>query len=165
MPRVGIVIETRAHEAVVSTHKRGICADCADHSSCSLEGAMGKEVPEDVVARNPINARVGDYVEFDLPGLTELKLSLLIWGLPVAGMVAGALIAPHHVPAALADADTASFIGAVIGLIVSAVPIVIYDRLSRRDRNLVPEITRTVSKSSCLNLPPLLLKQGPGGKN
>jgi sigma-E factor negative regulatory protein RseC len=165
MPRVGIVIETRPGEAVVSTHKRGICAECADHSSCSLEAAMGKDVPEDVLARNLIGARVGDYVEFDLPGATELKLSLLIWGLPVAGMVAGALIAPRFISASLADPDTASFIGAVIGLIASAVPIVIYDRLAHHNRNLVPEITKTVSKSSCVGLPPLHLKNGPGGEN
>jgi sigma-E factor negative regulatory protein RseC len=158
MPRVGIIIETRDQEAVVSTHKRGICAECADHASCSLEAAMGKDVPEDVVARNPIGARVGDYVEFDLPGATELKLSALIWGLPVIGMVAGALIVPGHISHHFSDPDTASFIGAVIGLAAASVPAVIYDRLARRGRGLTPEITRTVSKSSCATRAPLQIK-------
>jgi sigma-E factor negative regulatory protein RseC len=162
MPRVGIIIETRADEAVISTHKRGICAECAEHASCSLESTMGRDAPEDVVAKNPIGAKVGDYVEFDLPGATELKLSVLIWGLPVIGMVAGAILGPAHIPHHFSDPDTASFIGAVIGLAVAAVPAVIYDRLVRRGRGLVPEITRTVSKSACANLPPLHLKTGPG---
>jgi len=148
MSRIGIVLEAQADRAVLQTSRRGICDTCAQKSECSFESALGKDVPEQVVAKNPIKARPGDLVEFDLEGRAELKLSFLVWIVPLIGLVAGAIIgAALHQRIGLA-ADPAAFIGALAGFIVFFLPLIAYDRLMARDQSLIPVIKR-ITKEAC----------------
>lgn len=153
MPRYGIILETREGRALVSSSRRGVCAECSDKASCSFENAMGRSEPDEVEVFNPVGARPGDHVEFDLPGRTELKLSLLIWAVPVAGLIAGAVLGHGLYNSFAADPDSATFVGALAGLAVSIAPVIVYDRRARRDPRLVPSIIRTVDPSKCPDLP------------
>jgi sigma-E factor negative regulatory protein RseC len=153
MPRYGVIIETDSGRAIIKTSRRGICAECSDKASCSFESALGKDAPEEVRAQNPINARAGDHVEFDLPGRTELKLSLMIWGLPIAGLIAGAVTGARLHPILSLSSDAAALLGAVAGLVLSIVPLVIYDRLVKNDQRLVPVIIRRANPASCPDRP------------
>lgn len=152
MPRFGIILETREGRALVSTARRGVCAECSEKASCSFENALGKTEAEQVEVFNPVNAGIGQFVEFDLPGRTELKLSVLIWAVPVAGLIAGAVLGHGFHEVFSAEPDPATFIGAVAGLFASLAPVIVYDRRSRRDPRLVPSIIRTVDPSTCPEL-------------
>lgn len=144
MSRNGIVIEVKGEYAAISTSRRGICGDCADRSSCSFESAMGSDAPEIVQAGNPVGASPGDLVEFDLPGFTELKLSILIWAVPIIGLIAGAIIGSRiHGFFSLSN-DLSTLIGAVFGFFLFFAPIVIYDRMVASDPKLNPSIIRVI---------------------
>lgn len=152
MPRIGYILETDGDRATVSTTRRGICAACSERSSCSFENALGKDVPEEVVVRNGIGARTGDYVEFDLQGHVELKVSLLVWIVPLAGLIAGAAIgAGVHRHLSL-EQDPATLLGAVAGFVVSFAVVVLCDRLAAEDARLLPLVLRVVEPSSCPEL-------------
>jgi sigma-E factor negative regulatory protein RseC len=153
MPRYGVIIKTDSKKALIKTSRRSICAECSDKASCSFESALGKDSPEEVEAQNPINARVGDHVEFDLPGRTELKLSLVIWGLPIVGLVAGAALGFRLHSIFSISSDAAALIGAFAGLSLFFLVLVAYDRLARNNISLVPVIIRRADPASCPDRP------------
>lgn len=149
MPRIGYVIETRNEKALISTTRRGICADCAEKSSCSFENALGKETPEEVTVLNPVNARVGDYVHFDLVGHTELKVSLMVWVVPLAGLIAGAIAGANLYETIHLSQDPATLIGAVLGFFLAFSLVMLYDRKAAKDPRLIPRILKVVNAASC----------------
>ena len=134
--------------ALISTSRRGICAECAERSSCSFESALGKDVPEEVFANNPVGASPGDHVEFELPGRTELKLSFLIWAVPVIGLMTGAILGHRLLSIFSLSNNAATLIGAVIGLIFAVLPVVAYDRRIAKNQKLIPSITR-ITRTPC----------------
>jgi sigma-E factor negative regulatory protein RseC len=149
MPRHGIILELLGDKALISTHKRGVCGDCPDRPTCALETAMAEDLPEKVLARNPVRAIPGDLVEFDLPEGAELKLSFLVWVVPVIGIVAGGLAGPSLLAALLPDRDLAAMAGAALGLVLSLLPVIRADRRLRRDPRITPEIKRILHPADC----------------
>jgi positive regulator of sigma E activity len=153
MPRIGIVIETTGQSARVSAPRRGVCEGCADRSACSFESSLGEDKPEIVVVRNPIAAQPGQYVEFDLPGHAELKVSLLVWGVPLIGLITGAgVLASLHERLAMSQ-DSATLLGAAVGCALAFLPVVLFDRLAAGKTGYVPSILKVVNPSSCSELP------------
>ena len=149
MPRIGIVIETTGQSARVSAPRRGVCDGCADRSSCSFEQALGQDKPEMVEVYNGIGAQPGQMVQFDLPGHTELAVSLLVWVVPLIGLITGAaLLASLHERLSLAQ-DSATLLGAGVGFAAAFLPVVLFDRLAAAKSRYVPSILKVVSPSSC----------------
>ena len=153
MSRIGTVIETRGDRALVATSRRGICADCADRSTCSIENALGKDTPDEIEVLNPIGARPGQTVEFDLPGHAELKVSLLIWAVPIVGLIAGAAAGAKLLANLGPSTDLATLIGAVAGISCGFAIVVACDRKAARRRTLVPRIKKIVNPATCPDLP------------
>jgi len=152
MSRFGTVIEIRGDRALVAASLRGICADCADRSACSMDssdGADGTGRTDEIEVLNPINARPGHTVEFDLPGHTELKVSLLIWAVPVVGLIAGAAAGATLLAGLGLSADLATLIGAAAGIGLGFAIVVACDRKAARTRALVPRIKKIVNSATC----------------
>ncbi len=153
MPRIGTVLAVDGDQARVETSRRGICDGCSDHSSCAVEGFASKGISEQVTARNLVHARPGDHVEFELSGHTELKISIIVWVVPLIGLVAGAIAGSklHHlVPF---GRDVATLIGLVVGAGLAFGPVIALDRRARDDTNLVPEIRKILPSGSCPSTP------------
>ena len=149
MSRVGIVLKTDGKDATISTSRRGICDGCSEKTSCSFENALGKAKADIVTVDNPIGAKLGDHVEFDLTNHTELKISLLVWGLPLVGLVIGAIIgAGLHGQGSLSQ-DTYTLFGALIGFFAAFSLVVFANRLLKNSRHLLPSIERVVEPASC----------------
>ena len=146
MTRLGYVIETAGDRALVSTKRQGICGNCAERSSCPNDSALDTAPPETITVLNPVKARPGDNVEIDLPGHTELKVSFLIWAVPLAGLIAGAMAGAKWIPLGL---DLATLIGAAAGLALAFSIVVVCDRRAAGSRRLVPRIIKVVNHSSC----------------
>lgn len=143
MTRIGFVIETDGDRAVVTTERRGICAGCTDRSTCPTDSEIK---PETITVLNPVKARPGDNVEIELPGHTELKVSLLIWAVPLAGLIAGAVAGSRWLPL---DSDLATLIGAAAGLVLAFSLVVACDRRSAGNTRLVPRIVKVVNQGAC----------------
>ncbi|MHC4945379.1 MAG: SoxR reducing system RseC family protein, partial [Planctomycetota bacterium] len=116
MSRLGHVIDAKGDRARITTSRRGVCEECNERSTCAFDMALGKDKPVEVVALNPIGARPGDFVEFDLPGHTELKVSLLVWVVPLAGLIAGAVLGSNVHGAFGLSQDLGTLLGSFAGL-------------------------------------------------
>ena len=144
MPRSGLVIAVEESEAIISTSKRGICADCVERGSCSGEAMFAEGAAEEVRAKNSLGAKPGDLVEFDLPGNLEIKLSLVIWFLPLIGLTAGAFVGSGLSQSLQIERDSASLIFALAGLLLFFLPAFIFNRRASSKSIITPIITRVV---------------------
>ena len=159
MSRIGTVIETRGDRALLSTSRRGICDGCSERSACSfessggIEDAYGGAASDEIEVLNPINARPGQTVEFDLPGHAELKVSLLIWAVPIVALIAGAAAGAKLLAATGLSVDLATLIGAAAGIGLGFAIVVACDRRAARTRTLVPRIKKIVNPATCPDLP------------
>jgi sigma-E factor negative regulatory protein RseC len=149
MSRIGVILKIDGKDATVSTSRRGICDGCSDKSSCSFDNALGKAKPDFITVNNAIGAKLGDHVAFDLTNHTELKMSLLVWGLPLVGLVIGAFIgAGLHGQVSLSQ-DTLTLFGALIGFFAAFSLVVFADRRLKNNRQLLPSIERVIEPTSC----------------
>jgi sigma-E factor negative regulatory protein RseC len=150
MPRTGYVLSVDSSQATISTKKRGVCDSCSEAGNCGMDTELIKEQPEIVVAENPLGARVGDFVDFDLPDGQELRVSLLIWIVPLIGMVigvAGGAVLADSLPV---SQDLAAVLGAAVGLLAAFGVLRIVDRRAEGDERLTHRVTRVVTPvASC----------------
>ena len=149
MTRLGYVSELRGDRAVISTSRRGVCDGCSEQSSCAFDKALGKDKPVEVEAVNAVHALPGDFVEFDLKGHTELKVSLLVWAVPFAGIITGAALGAGFSDAVGLSRDVATLIGAAVGLLLAYAMVMAVDRRSKDDPRLTPHILKIVKPASC----------------
>jgi sigma-E factor negative regulatory protein RseC len=149
----GVVLRTDGTRAEVSTSRRGACSACSEAAVCGVGDA---ERCDDVVSvRNGIGARVGDTVELDLPGNAVLRLSLLVWIVPLAGLLLGAAAGTMFAAGAGMRGPTAgdgvALLGALAGTVAAFAVLRAVDRRHGGDPSLTPLITRVVDHA------------GPGG--
>jgi positive regulator of sigma E activity len=90
-----------------------------------------------VTVRNPVGARPGDSVELALPGNAALRLSLLVWVVPFAGMLIGAA-------AGSAAGDGGTLLGALGGAGLAFAGLHRADRRLAGSRRLTPFIARVL---------------------
>ena len=83
----GIIEKISHSNAVVRIQKSSACAHCESRGACQVsEGnAMLIEVTND------LQAKVNDHVEISVPEGSLLKLSFLVYFVPILALVAGAL--------------------------------------------------------------------------
>ena len=85
MCQTGKVIAVSGQTAVVRFVRGDACGRC---NACFHLGAKEAEIE----IRNTIGARVGDEVSIELKGGSMLKASVIMYGAPLAGLLAGVLI-------------------------------------------------------------------------
>ncbi|HMB69380.1 MAG TPA: SoxR reducing system RseC family protein [bacterium] len=133
----GIVLSVEDGRADVSTSRSGACAGCSDVAACGLSDAVS--CTQVVTVRNPVGARPGDSVELALPESAALRLSLLVWVVPFAGMVVGAV-------AGSAAGDGGTLLGALAGAGGAFAGLHRVDRRLAASRRLTPFIARVMTE-------------------
>ncbi len=147
MSRVGTIVRVTEEHALIETTRRGVCDGCADHAKCAVEGAVASDRIENVLARNPIEAQPGDLVEFDLSGHAELKISLVVWVVPLIGLVAGAVLGANVHGAISLGRDVATLVGTALGGALAFGLVILIDRRARGSKELTPEVLKVVTPS------------------
>ncbi len=153
MARAGLVLEIKGKHATVSTSLRGFCSGCNEKSSCSFGGDSVNERSEMIRVGNPVQAQPGDYVEFDLTGHTELRVSILVWVVPLLGLVTGAFWGTSFNEQFSLSQDTGTLLGSTIGFIIAFCLIVIYERIFANQRKLTPLISKILQRQTCSESP------------
>lgn len=142
----GVVIATRSGCAEVSTCRMGACAGCSDAGACGISEAERRE--EVVLARNAVDARPGDWVELDLPGRAVLRLAALVWLIPAAGLLIGALTGAGLGRVGIGpDEDLVTLLGAAAGVALAWSLLRRIDRARGGDPRLTPFIVRICSRA------------------
>lgn len=144
MSRVGTVLQVRGEHALIEAARRGVCEGCDDRASCGADASASSAQTEVVLARNPIGAGPGDVVEIDLGGHAELQISLLVWVVPLVGLIAGAIGGANLHGVISLGRDAGTLVGAVLGSALAFGPVVLIDRRSRGSPDLVPEVRKVL---------------------
>lgn len=82
MRQTGVVVLDKGKTAVVRFKKSDACGHC---NACFRLGGNEAEVELD----NPLRAKAGDEVVIELHGKSVLSASLIVYGVPLVGLVAG----------------------------------------------------------------------------
>ncbi len=140
--RKGVVIGLEGNYAKVSTQKRGVCEGCGQNGLCFGSGA---DDPDDLLVQNPIQAQVGDNVEFGLPDGSMLRASFIAYLLPLFGLIVGAMLGQSLL--SLGDSeDFRAMIGGAMGFVLFFGVAVILDRLLKGSTRYEARILEVIPK-------------------
>jgi sigma-E factor negative regulatory protein RseC len=115
------VVAVEADALWVETVHRGTCGSCAAKKGCGhalldrgLDSRRGhiRILPGTLAVSG---FKVGDQVRIEIPDEIILRASLIAYGLPLLGMLAGALAAVNGLPG---NADVVAVFGAATGLLL-----------------------------------------------
>ncbi|MCF8036494.1 MAG: SoxR reducing system RseC family protein [Desulfobacteraceae bacterium] len=106
---VGVVTKIKEDSAVVKTQRATACEGCSEKSTCH---SMGGSREMEIIALNPVQAKLGDRVTLEYATGRMLQLSLLLYIFPIVALLAGAIIGDSAAPALGADP---SILAAVLG--------------------------------------------------
>ena len=101
--------------ATLEIERKVACGLCGKTRGCgnSIWGKLFAHQSTAFKAQNRINAKVGDSVIVGINEQALLKSALLLYILPLATMMIGAILAKQFL-----STDTAAMLGAVLGLVV-----------------------------------------------
>ena len=138
----GVIEEVSGQKALVRIEKTSACATCGSRGAC--EAVSDKAMIVEVT--NDLGAGKGDRVEISVSSGSFLKLSILVYFLPVVALVAGALAggelsAPLHLHPTLA-----SILGGCSAMAVTFYALKRLDRSSRASRKFQPRMTRILHR-------------------
>jgi sigma-E factor negative regulatory protein RseC len=90
LTRTGVVKAIQGHMALVVTKMEPECESCAARETCSTFGGGGANA--EITARNTAGAEVGDIVTISMAGSSLVKVSFLVYMLPILALIAGIVL-------------------------------------------------------------------------
>ena len=138
----GTVEKTSTEKAFVRIERTSACASCESRSSCHVQDNRDFLVE----VNNALGAGPGDVVEISMPSSSVIKASLVVYLLPVMGLLIGALTGGALAPSLDMDPTTASLAGGGAGLVLSLILLKGLDRTVRTRPGYAPQMTRVVRK-------------------
>ncbi|MGE5173517.1 MAG: SoxR reducing system RseC family protein [Betaproteobacteria bacterium] len=132
----GIVAETEGGIAKVAILKKSACEQCAASGVCHPGDQDFME------AANPLGAVKGQKVKVVVAPQMYLKASIILYGIPMAALVAGAIvaknIAAHYVGEQ--NSDLWAFIGGMVCTVISFLFIRAYNKKVEKTQKYKPVI-------------------------
>ena len=137
MRETGTVVEMAGHVARVQVEQGPHCGSCCACSALS-GGSAELEVPTDTTLE------VGSRVVVEIPEQSSWVSSLLLFGLPLVGLVAGVVVGQEWQPFGLGSNGAALILGFGLLVVLFAVSAAI-DRAFVRKRQPQPSIVQVLS--------------------
>lgn len=138
----GIVIEIHGEFAKVEAKRSLACEGCVSKDTCKPDGNSSMVVE----VLNPVNARVGDRVNFEISSGVLIKAAFLIYLIPVIFLSIGAWLGRE-----LADMyfqqknkETVSVISAIISFIMGTMLLIIVNRFYKDNKKYKPVIKEII---------------------
>jgi sigma-E factor negative regulatory protein RseC len=122
----GVVIETEGITARVKVQKRGACEGCAATGACETS-----EEGMEIKALNPVQACAGQTVRISIKPQSYLKGSMMIYGLPMTALIAGAIIGKNIGEKYFIDFDS-DMIAAIAGFAMLLITFLFAKNWSRK---------------------------------
>lgn len=116
------VIEINGDKLILQAQTQSTCGSCSANKGCGtslLSRVIGRKFTR-FQAQNNIDAAVGDTVIVGIPEDALLKGSLVMYAMPVMGMLIFALLADYVLSASAEFRDLMIAASAILGLIVSS---------------------------------------------
>ena len=141
---LGTVQQASRLTATIRIQKSSHCASCASRDKCQT--LNDKDMLIEVT--NDIQAKEGDQVEITLPTRSLLKLSLLVYLMPIVLLILGAYIGGEWAQSSHRDPTLPSVIGGMGAMVLSFLILKGFDRKLRGKRKYSPRMLRILSRSS-----------------
>lgn len=136
----GEVIAVEGNQAKVRVRRSPTCDSCSSNATCGLLGE-GEVV---LTALNTVGASKGQRVRVSLKVEGEVKASFILYLVPLAGLVAGALIG-YHSPV-LGDKDISGAVFSLLFVVLTFIGIKYYAHLKYSgDQSYNPTITKVMA--------------------
>lgn len=139
----GIVEKASKRKAMVRIQKSSACATCSSKDSCDV--SSDKKIVIEVA--NDLQAKTGDRVELSMPESSLLKLSLLVYLLPVVALIAGACLGAELAPVLNMDTTLASVIFGASAMAMVYCVLRWLDGISNFREKYYPRMTRILASA------------------
>jgi len=138
MDRTGIVVNEMGEFSKVKLVRHTACGSCG---ACHL-GDDQKDIH--LIAKNAVDAHIGDMVEVSMPTNSVLTAAFIVYMIPLLAMFVGILVGQLTFPAAGKDV-----LSAVLGIVLMAITFVVirlYDKRLLKSEKYTAHILSIVQK-------------------
>ena len=138
------VVDIIGSRLVLQAQTQSACGRCAASKGCGtsvLAKVIGRKFTR-FQAENTIDAAVGDTVVVGISEDALLKGSLMVYVMPIAGMIVFALLADVYFTAALAQRDLFIALAGIFGLVAGAFLAKRYFQRHGNRQKFVPVVLR-----------------------
>lgn len=113
-----VIVGLQEETAMLEIVRRKPCGLCGQTRGCgvSLWGKLLRHRPHVFRAQNRVDAKVGDYVVVGIEEQALLKSAMLVYGIPLLTLLAGALVV--GLAGEQGNHDAATIFGAISGLVL-----------------------------------------------
>jgi sigma-E factor negative regulatory protein RseC len=113
LKETGVVEKASPETAVVLVERSSACEQCRSRGACQVFSGrtLRVEVP------NELGAEEGDRVEVSLPGASVLKVSFLVYLVPVAALVIGAYLGNLWVEGTVEDPTPYALAAGILAMV------------------------------------------------
>lgn len=141
----GIIEKISRRKAWVRIQRRAACSTCSSHDTCDIVSNKGKVTIEVV---NHLKAKIGDHVEISMPEGSLLKLSFLVYFLPVVALILGAVLGEKWAEYAQTDSALFSIGGGAVAMSMVFCLLKWFERGSKTKDKYYPRMTRIIYSPS-----------------
>lgn len=134
----GVIEDLSGRKAMVRIKQNSACATCQSRDSCEVASGRSMVVEVD----NGLGGGKGDHVELSVPAGTLVKISLLVYILPVIAMIGGAFLGGAVAGAFNLPVSAGSVVGGFSFMGVVFYLLKRFDRSLRARGEFGPRITR-----------------------
>lgn len=145
LTKTGVVKAVQGRMVLVVTRMESACESCKAKDACLTLGGGG--VNTEVRARNTARAEVGDVVTIGMKGSSVLKISFLVYMVPILALIGGIVLG--YLVAKLISVDENILVGLFGGLALLGAFLWVKkkgDKLSNRQEFIPEIISRKSSK-------------------
>lgn len=132
----GVVIEISGNIAKIKTNRHGDCKNCG---ACPGDQAMV------VDALNPLGAKAGQRVTFEIKQTNMLKAAFIVYILPLIAVFLGATVGTMIAEKIGQRAIVLQIAGALIGFTLSILYIKFFEKSAHSDEKMQPVVTGIIS--------------------
>ena len=144
LKETGFVEKASPETAVVLVERSSACEQCRSRGACEM--LSGRTMRVEVA--NELGAEEGDRVEISLPAASFLKLSFLVYLVPVAALVAGAYLGNLWVEGTVEDPTPYALSAGILAMLGSFLLVRRLERnASRPSSDYLPRMSRILPVS------------------
>jgi len=134
----GVIEKVTKRKAWVRIQQSSACATCESRGTCDVTSE--KRLVIEVA--NDLQAKIGDRVQLSIPESSLLKLSFLVYFLPVLALLVGAILGERLAPFFDVESTPAAVIGGGFCMVIVFSVLKWFDRGSKFKEKYYPRMTR-----------------------
>lgn len=143
----GVIEKIVRQKAVIRIQKSSACAHCDSRGACQV--ISDKEMLIEIA--NDLQAKVGDHVEFSLKESSLVKLSLLVFFLPIVALVVGAYAGGLLADFFNIESTLPSILGGALAMGITFLALRRLERTAKDKAEYHPRMTRILISAEAIS--------------